>query len=66
MIGIRQEDNLKIQGKDVIPCNAENREQLARLFDEYKFRSVLNFAGNCALKQCECARKSPGESTSRA
>jgi len=55
VIGIRQEDNIKIQGKDIIPCNAENHEKLARLFDRYKFRSVLDCAGNCALKQCECA-----------
>ena len=39
VIGIRQEDNIKIQGKDVIPCNAENHEKLARLFDRYKFSS---------------------------
>ena len=55
VIGIRQEDNLKVQGKDILPCNAENHEQLARLFDKHKFRSVLDCAGNCALKQCECA-----------
>lgn len=55
VIGIRQEDNTRIQGPDVIPCNAENHEKLARLFDQYKFRSVLDCAGNCALKQCECA-----------
>jgi dTDP-4-dehydrorhamnose reductase len=55
VIGIRQEDNLKIKGRDVIPCNAENHEQLARLFHKYQFRSVLDCAGNCALKQCECA-----------
>jgi dTDP-4-dehydrorhamnose reductase len=55
VIGIRQEDNRLIRGKDVVACNAENRRQLARLFDKYKFRSVLDCAGNCALKQCECA-----------
>lgn len=55
VIGIRQEDNEKIQGPDVVPCNAEDREGLARLFERYQFRSVLDCAGNCALKQCEVA-----------
>jgi dTDP-4-dehydrorhamnose reductase len=55
IIGIRQVDNEKIQGPDVIPCNAEDREGLARLFEQYQFRSVLDCAGNCALKQCEVA-----------
>jgi len=55
VVGIRQVDNEKIQGSDVVACNAENREGLARLFDRYQFRSVLDCAGNCALKQCEVA-----------
>jgi len=55
VIGIRQEDNLRIQGQDVVACNAEDRYKLARLFQRYEFRSVLDCAGNCALKQCEVA-----------
>jgi dTDP-4-dehydrorhamnose reductase len=53
VIGIRQEDNLRVQGQGVVPCNAENRRKLARLFDRYRFRAVLDCAGNCALKPCE-------------
>ncbi len=55
VIGMRQQDNPRIQGQGVVACNAEDRERLARLFDRYQFRSVLDCAGNCALKQCECA-----------
>ncbi len=55
VIGIRQADNERIQGPDVVPCNAEDREELARLFERHGFRSVLDCAGNCALKQCEVA-----------
>ena len=32
---------------------AEDRGELVRLFDEWKFRSVLDCAGNCALRACE-------------
>ncbi len=55
VIGIKQADNQKIRDPDVLPCNAENRDELARLFDRYQFRAVLDCAGNCALKQCELA-----------
>jgi dTDP-4-dehydrorhamnose reductase len=55
VIGIRQADNEKIQGPDVVPCNAEDEAGIARLFEKYRFRSVLDCAGNCALKQCEVA-----------
>ena len=55
VIGIRQADNDKINGPDVVPCNAEDHDGLARLFDQYEFRAVLDCAGNCALKQCEVA-----------
>ena len=53
VIGIRQEDNWPLSGPEIISCNAEDRNALARLFDNYGFRSVLNCAGNCALKSCE-------------
>ena len=50
VIGIRQEDNWPLSGSGIIACNAEDRAGLERLFDQYQFRSVLNCAGNCALK----------------
>ena len=53
VIGIRQEDNWRLVHPGIRACNAENREQLAALFDEFQFRSVLNCAGNCALRACE-------------
>jgi len=53
VIGIRQEDNWPLSGPGIEACNAEDRDALARLFDRYQFRSVLNCAGNCALKSCE-------------
>jgi dTDP-4-dehydrorhamnose reductase len=53
VFGIRQEDSRYHYGPEVLPCSAENREALARLFDRYPFAAVLNCAGNCALKPCE-------------
>ena len=53
VIGIRQQDNWPLTRPGIEACNAEDRETLLRLFDRYQFRSVLNCAGNCALRACE-------------
>lgn len=53
VIGIRQEDNWPLAGTGIEACNAEDRDALLRLFDRYQFRTVLNCAGNCALRACE-------------
>ena len=53
VFGIRQEDNWPLTRPGVEACNAEDRDTLERLFDRYQFRSVLNCAGNCALRACE-------------
>jgi len=53
VIGIRQQDNWRFSRPGVEACNAEDRDTLSRLFDRYQFRSVLNCAGNCALRACE-------------
>lgn len=41
-------------GPNVLRCDAEDPGRLARLFAEYRFASVLDCSGNCALKACEC------------
>jgi dTDP-4-dehydrorhamnose reductase len=53
VVAIRQEDNWPLTGESVVPCNAEDHVRLRALFDEYQFQSVLNCAGNCALRACE-------------
>jgi dTDP-4-dehydrorhamnose reductase len=53
IIAIRQEDNWRLTGEGVVACNAEDHERLRALFEEHQFRSVLNCAGNCALRACE-------------
>jgi dTDP-4-dehydrorhamnose reductase len=53
VIGIRQRDNHKLTGDGVVACDAEDRDELAKLFAQHRFKSVLNAAGNCALRACE-------------
>jgi len=53
VVGIRQRDNLRLSGEGVVACNAEDHDGLKRLFDQHGFRSVLDCAGNCALRACE-------------
>ena len=53
VFGIRQIDNVRLTGPGVFACNAEDQQGLARLFEEHQFGSVLDCAGNCALKPCE-------------
>lgn len=53
VVGIRQKNNWRLDGPNIVACNAEDPVELARLFDQYRFKSVLNCAGNCALKACE-------------
>src|SRR5687767_13743625 len=53
VVGIRQADNWPLHGPNIVACDAEDRTELLRLFDERRFRSVLDCAGNCALRACE-------------
>jgi dTDP-4-dehydrorhamnose reductase len=53
VFAIRQEDNWPLTGEGIISCNAEDHDNLRALFDEHQFQSVLNCAGNCALRACE-------------
>jgi dTDP-4-dehydrorhamnose reductase len=53
VIAIRQEDNWPLSGEGIVACDAEDHLRLRALFEEFQFRSVLNCAGNCALRACE-------------
>ncbi|HUY33392.1 MAG TPA: sugar nucleotide-binding protein [Pirellulales bacterium] len=55
VIGIRQRDNVRLVGEGIESCDAEDHDGLKRLFDQYQFQSVLDCAGNCALRACELA-----------
>ncbi len=53
VFGIRQKDNWPLTRPGIEACDAEDHQSLERLFDQTDFRSVLNCAGNCALRACE-------------
>jgi dTDP-4-dehydrorhamnose reductase len=53
VIGIRPQRTPRMRGHGIIALDAEDAHELAALFDTYRFRTVLNCAGNCALKSCE-------------
>ena len=53
VIATRRADNWRLRGDGIVGCDATDAEQLARLFDEYQFGSVINSEGSCALKSCE-------------
>jgi dTDP-4-dehydrorhamnose reductase len=54
VIGIRPRQTWQLNGEGIVILDAEDREGMRELFRMYRFRSVLNCTGNCALKSCEC------------
>lgn len=53
VIGIRPRQTEGLNGPGIVALDAEDRLGMAELFRRYRFRSILNCAGNCALKACE-------------
>lgn len=53
VIGIRPRQTWRLVGDGIVAIDAEDEEGLRELFATYRFLSVLNCVGNCALKSCE-------------
>jgi dTDP-4-dehydrorhamnose reductase len=53
VVGIRPRQTWRLTGTGIVGQDAEDAAGMARLFDQFGFRSVLNGVGNCALKSCE-------------
>jgi dTDP-4-dehydrorhamnose reductase len=53
VIGMRQRDNDRQFGPGIVCCDAEDRDAIRRLVDQYDFAAILDCAGACALKACE-------------
>jgi dTDP-4-dehydrorhamnose reductase len=51
--GIRPRQTWRLAGPGVVALDAEDAGALRDLFRTYRFGSVLNAVGNCALKSCE-------------
>ena len=53
VIGSRRRDNWPLSGPGIVACDGDDRDEMKRLFDRYKFAAVLNGEGSCKLKSCE-------------
>ncbi|MFO0949187.1 MAG: sugar nucleotide-binding protein [Planctomycetota bacterium] len=53
VVGIRPHQTFRFKGEGVYAMDASDRDGLIELFAAHQFKSVLNCAGNCALKACE-------------
>ncbi|MCS6849955.1 MAG: sugar nucleotide-binding protein [Gemmataceae bacterium] len=53
VIGTRARQTFRLLGPGIVALDAEDLNALRGLFRRYRFRSVLNCVGNCALKSCE-------------
>jgi dTDP-4-dehydrorhamnose reductase len=53
VLGTRRRDNWPLAGDGIVACDADDRDELRRLFDRHSFRAVLHAEGSCKLKSCE-------------
>jgi dTDP-4-dehydrorhamnose reductase len=53
VIGFRPRQSWRLSGEGIVTLDIENHAGLRELFRTFRFRSVLNAVGNCALKSCE-------------
>jgi dTDP-4-dehydrorhamnose reductase len=53
VIGIRRDNYWPLSGPGIEPCTMTDYDQLARLFERYRFAAVLSSESSCALKSCE-------------
>ena len=53
VIGQRPKLNWRLTGPGIVACDLEKPAEIRALFDQYRFQSVLNCGGSCALKSCE-------------
>jgi dTDP-4-dehydrorhamnose reductase len=53
VVGIRPKNAWRLEGDGIIPLDIEDRPGLTALFEKYRFATILNAIGNCALKPCE-------------
>ena len=53
VIGVRQPSMWPLQDDGIIPCDIEVESEVRRLWEEYRFASLLSATGSCKLKSCE-------------
>src|SRR4051794_4064516 len=55
VVGVRATQTVRLVVPGIVPLDLEDRDGVRALFAAHRFGSVLNCAGNCALKSCELA-----------
>jgi dTDP-4-dehydrorhamnose reductase len=53
VIGIRPHQTFRLNGEGILAIDADDAAGMRELCQEFRFGSVLNCVGNCALKSCE-------------
>src|SRR5262249_12223005 len=53
VIGIRPHQTFRLVHDGIIALDADDANEMRELCRTFRFRSVLNCVGNCALKSCE-------------
>ena len=53
VVGTRPHQTATLRGPGIVALDAEDATGMRALFEQHRFRTVLNCVGNCALKSCE-------------
>ncbi|WP_419194236.1 SDR family oxidoreductase [Novipirellula herctigrandis] len=53
VFGMRQTSMWPLAGDGVLACDSDDPKAVARVWDQYQFKTLLNFGGCCRLKSCE-------------
>lgn len=53
VIGLRPHQTFRLNGEGIVALDADDAQGLHDLCREWRFGSILNCVGNCALKSCE-------------
>ena len=53
VIGVRQPSMWPLKGAGIVACDVEVESEVQRLWDKYRFASLVNASGSCKFKSCE-------------
>ncbi len=57
VLGIRPHVTWRLNGEGIVAQDVDDPDGIGDLFRRYRFRSVLNCVGSCALKAIECDKR---------
>lgn len=53
VIGVRRPELWPLAGPGIVACDITDREAVKRLWQQYRFKSLISCHGSCRLKSCE-------------